>query len=102
MERAVTLHRGAALEATGAGLGQVMGFNFKAWGHGDVWGFVRAMASSEREQVAAMLAFIKSAGLLQHLQDKRWDRLAGYNGPSYADNAYDTGMAEAYARRGGK
>ena len=103
LEDAVALVPGAALEATSWGLGQIMGFNYAACGFGDVWGFVRAMASSEREQVSAMLAFLRSRGLLQHLKEKRWDRLAaGYNGPSYKDNAYDDRLAKAYARRGGK
>lgn len=103
LERAVALVPGAALEATSWGLGQIMGFNYAACGFADVWSFVLAMASGERAQVSAMLAFLDSEGLLRHLKDKRWDRLAaGYNGPSYRDNAYDTRLASAYARRGGK
>lgn len=100
---AVALVPGAALEATSWGLGQIMGFNYSACGFPDVWSFVRAMAAGERDQLAAMLAFLQSQGLLKHLKDKRWDRLAaGYNGPSYRDNAYDERLAKAYARRGGK
>lgn len=103
LEKAVALVPGAALQATSWGLGQVMGFNFAACGFTDVWSFVVAMGSGERAQVSAMLAFLKSKGLLQHLKDKRWDRLAaGYNGPSYKDFDYDGRLARAYARRGGK
>ncbi|PVM90649.1 N-acetylmuramidase domain-containing protein [Caulobacter endophyticus] len=100
---AVALVPGAALEATSWGLGQIMGFNYAACGFPDVWTFVRAMAASERDQLVAMLSFLQSEGLLKHLKEKRWDRLAaGYNGPSYRDNAYDERLAKAYARRGGK
>jgi hypothetical protein len=103
LAQAVALVPGAALEATSFGLGQIMGFNYAACGFADVWSFVRAMAAGEREQLAAMLAFLQSQGLIKHLKDKRWDRLAaGYNGPSYRDNAYDERLAKAYARRGGR
>lgn len=103
LEDAVALVPGAALQATSWGLGQIMGFNHAACGFDDVWSFALAMASGERAQVAAMLAFLESEGLLRHLKDKRWDRLAaGYNGPSYRDFDYDGRLAKAYARRGGK
>lgn len=103
LEDAVALVPGAALQSTSWGLGQIMGFNYAACGFPDVWSFVLAMASGERAQVAAMLAFLEAEGLLRHMKDKRWDRLAaGYNGPSYRDNAYDTRLASAFARRGGK
>ncbi len=102
LEDAVALVPGAALEATSWGLGQIMGFNYAACGFGDVWGFVRAMASGEAEQVTAILAFLKSEGLLVHLQSKRWDRLAaGYNGAANVEE-YAGRLAKAYAARGGR
>ena len=102
LQAAVALVPSAALEATSWGLGQIMGFNFAACGFGAVWGFVRAMASGEAEQVSAILAFLKSEGLLIHLQNKRWDRLAlGYNGAANVDD-YAGRLAKAYARRGGR
>lgn len=102
LEDAVALVPGAALESTSWGLGQIMGFNATACGFGDVWGFVRAMASGEAEQLRAVLAFLRSQGLLKHLQDKRWDRLAaGYNGPGKVDD-YAGKLAAAYARRDGR
>lgn len=102
LEDAVALVPSAALESTSWGLGQIMGFNARACGFGDVWGFVRAMASGEAEQLRAVLAFLRSEGLLAHLQAKRWDRLAaGYNGPGKVDD-YAGKLAKAYARRGGR
>lgn len=102
LEDAVALVPGAALEATSWGLGQLMGFNYAACGFGDVWGFARAMASGESEQVAAMLAFLRSEGLLRHLQAKRWDLLAAaYNGSAAVDE-YAGKLARAYARRAGR
>jgi len=99
LEDAVALVPGAALESTSWGIGQIMGFNYRACGFGDVWGFVRAMASGEAEQISAILAFLRSEGLLVHLQNKRWDRLAaGYNGEANVE-AYAAKLAKAYARR---
>ena len=53
----------------------------------------------------AFVNFIKANKLDGTLRAKNWAAFArGYNGPGYAQNAYDKKMAEAYARwktRGG-
>jgi hypothetical protein len=46
-----------------------------------------------------MANFIKSAGLLDNLQEKDWAGFArGYNGPGYAKNSYDVKLELAYMK----
>lgn len=46
-----------------------------------------------------MAAFIKSAGLQDELMSRNWAGFAkGYNGPAYAQNAYDVKLAQAYEK----
>ncbi len=100
---AVGLDPGAAFEATSWGLAQMMGFNARAAGFGDVWAFVRAMCSGERAQVEAMVRWLKAEGLVARLQQKDWAGFArAYNGPGYAKNQYDVKLAAAYRAEGGR
>ena len=94
---ACTLDRAAAMKSASWGLGQVMGFNHKAAGYGDVESFVRDMHLSEGKQLMAMFNFIKTNGLDRALIRKDWATFArGYNGESYRENAYDEKLADAY------
>jgi peptidoglycan hydrolase-like protein with peptidoglycan-binding domain len=94
---ACTLDRAAAMKSASWGLGQVMGFNHKAAGYGDVEAFVRDMHLSEGKQLMAMFNFIKTNGLDRALIRKDWATFArGYNGESYRANAYDEKLADAY------
>ena len=94
---ACTLDRIAAMKSASWGLGQVMGFNHKAAGYGDVETFVRDMHLSEGKQLMAMFNFIKTNGLDRALISKDWATFArGYNGESYRENAYDEKLADAY------
>jgi hypothetical protein len=46
-----------------------------------------------------MANFIKSAGLIDEIQNKDWAGFAKkYNGPAYAQNQYDVKLASAYER----
>ena len=72
-----------ALQAASWGIGQVMGFNFKLAGFGDVGAMVAAMCEGEDEQLAAMATFIEQRGLGVPLRHHRWTEFArGYNGPA--------------------
>lgn len=94
---ACMLDRAAAMKSASWGLGQVMGFNHKAAGYGDVEAFVRDMHLSEGKQLMAMFNFIKTNGLDRALIRKDWATFArGYNGESYRENAYDEKLADAY------
>ena len=57
---AKSLDEECAMMATSWGMGQCMGFNYKACGYPSVKAFVNAMYESERNQLMAMCNFIKS------------------------------------------
>ena len=102
MLAACALAPSEALQSASWGLGQVMGFNYRVCGYGDVWAFVTAMALGEGAQLGAMLAFIKSNGLIPVLQRKDWKAFARtYNGEGQVP-LYARLLAEAYAKRGGR
>ena len=97
--RAIALNRRAALESTSWGLGQVMGFNAVDAGFSDVEAMVTAVCASEDAQFAAMMGFIRTHGLVKHLQKSDWSHFArSYNGPSFKRNNYDKKLARAWER----
>jgi hypothetical protein len=99
LEDAIALDREAALASTSWGAFQIMGSNHRICGYDTVEGFVAAMCAGERAHLDAFCAFIRSAGLVRRLQDHDWAGFAEhYNGPGYAQNHYDSKLAEAYAR----
>ena len=56
------------------------------------------MQGGKAAQLRAFLAFVKSEGLVDALQERDWVRFAKrYNGADYRRNRYDTGLAAAYA-----
>jgi hypothetical protein len=99
LEKAKALNAEAALKSASWGLPQIIGENFEVSGYSDVFSFVKDMHESEGKQIKAMANFIKGNGLNKALKDRDWAAFAkGYNGPSYKQNAYDTKLANAYAR----
>ncbi len=104
LERARRIAEGPALASASWGLFQILGLHAKSLGYGDVKTFVDAMGRNEAEQLKAFGAFIKvnshkGRRLVDWLRDHAWDRFAaGYNGPSYLKNQYDTRLAQAYAK----
>ena len=87
-----------ALLSCSYGLGQIMGFNYRACGYTSVQDFVEDMKISEGQQLLAFCNFIKSnSKLLKAIQTKDWVTFAyNYNGPEYAKNNYDTKLKKAY------
>ena len=103
LQKAMAFDRKAALLGTSYGRFQIMGFNFKASGFGSVEAMVKAMFTSEQRHLEAFTQFLKSSGLDKPLQKKQWATFArGYNGSDYASNHYDTKLAAAYTKYGGK
>jgi len=103
IQRACEIDEHAALMSTSWGLGQVMGSNFRMAGCKSVEDMVDEAMASEANQLRHMGEFIRSANLVRPLKFKDWAAFAkGYNGPGYAKNAYDTKLAEAYARLSAK
>ncbi len=99
LEQALALDREAALHSASWGIGQVMGFNAESAGHSDVEAMVAAMMISENDQLLAMSNMIIRNGLHRALQAHNWPAFArGYNGPNFAENQYDTKLADAYQK----
>jgi hypothetical protein len=99
LARAIGLDRLGALRSASWGLGQVMGFNHRVAGYGDVESMVEAMLESEDAQLLAMARFVDAEGLSSALRSHHWAAFArGYNGPDFARNQYDARLAAAYAR----
>lgn len=91
LARAIELDREAALESASWGLGQIMGMNYQAAGFNSVEAMVAAMCDTEDAQLLAFASFLKASKLDTALKIHDWTSLArGYNGPSYAQNQYDT------------
>ena len=89
---ALKLNPIAAMMSTSWGLGQVMGFNFKAAGYSSVENFVKDMHVSEERQSLAMVRLIMSSpSMKKALINKDWTTLVKlYNG---------TGQVEYYSRQ---
>jgi len=93
----------AAVMSASWGMFQVLGENAKSCGWKTLEQFVTDMFYSEGQHMRAFLGFCKANRLTRYLVSKSWASFAsGYNGASYADNAYDTKMASAYALYSGK
>lgn len=103
LAQAVALDRDAALQSASWGRFQIMGFNYRACGFATVQAFINAMHAGEGPQLDAFVAYVKHRGLADELQRRDWAGFAsGYNGPGYAANKYDTKLAAAWKRHGGK
>ncbi len=98
LDAAIKYDREAALKAASYGAFQILGENHKQAGFDTVQGFVNAMFKSEREQLIAVCKFIKNSKILSNaLRNLNWAAFAkAYNGPAYAQNAYDKKLATAY------
>jgi hypothetical protein len=99
-EDARQLDPDAANKACSWGTFQILGQNHKACGFESSQAFVDAMWNGgAAAHLDAFVAFIKANNLDGALRNKQWATFArGYNGPAYAQNAYDKKMASAYAR----
>lgn len=103
LDRACAINRQAALESTSWGVGQVMGAHWKALGFASVNALQLEAISGLEGQARLMMRYVRVFGLLDELRDGRWTAFArGYNGPAYRKNSYDTRMADAAARIGGR
>ncbi|MCU0429199.1 MAG: DUF5675 family protein [Cytophagaceae bacterium] len=100
MEKAMLIDKETAWQAASWGLFQILGENFKAAGFTSIEDFVKAHELSEKEQLNAFIAFIKSQNLLGYLKAYQWrDFARRYNGPGYEANQYHIKLEEAYAKQ---
>lgn len=99
LDDAAKFHRDSALESASWGIGQVMGFHWKALGYSSLQAFINAMYRDEAGQLDAMCRYIKTNGLINALKNKDWKAFArGYNGAAYTKNSYDVKLANAYKK----
>ena len=86
-----------AYESASWGLGQVMGFHWKALGYDSVYDFVALMRRSEDDQLEAMARYIERFGLVEPLRRADWPEFARrYNGKNYKENNYDKRLQDAH------
>lgn len=103
LEKASKLHLYAALESASWGLFQIMGYWWRKLGYLGIKQFVDRMNENEREHLNAFIRYVKVNHQVNYLRDRQWDKFAfHYNGSSYAENHYDTKLAKAYKKFGGK
>jgi hypothetical protein len=99
LRKAMEIDETAALKACSWGLGQILGENHKAAEYATVQEMVTDFTLDEDNHLEAMVRFIKSKGLDKHLRAHNWAAFAkGYNGAGYKANAYDTKLANAFAK----
>lgn len=103
LAKAAALDREAALQSASWGRFQVMGFNWESLNYPSLQAFINAMYRSEADHLDAFLRFVKVNGLIDELRNHRWTAFArGYNGSEYWKNSYDSKMAAAFKKHGGK
>lgn len=99
LNAAAQYHRASALESASWGIGQVMGYHWKALGYASLQAFINAMYKDEASQLEAMCRYIQVNGLVNALKNKDWKAFArGYNGIAFAKNSYDIKLANAYKK----
>lgn len=88
-----------AHQAASWGLFQIMGFNHAACGYSSAEAMADALKTSVAENVRAFCHFIKASGWAEYLAARDWAGFARrYNGPGYAQNAYDRKLRAAWER----
>lgn len=91
----------AAVKACSWGKFQVLGSNHNGWP--EPLSFARAMQRSEENHLKSFESYCTENNLMAHVKSKNWARFAaGYNGANYQEFNYDTKIATAYAKYGGK
>jgi hypothetical protein len=97
LNKAVSIHKVAALESASWSSFQIMGFNYKMCGYNNVFEFVLAMETSAESQLIAVLGYCKGAGMIPGMLRKDFvDMALRYNGSAYRDYKYDEQLQTAY------
>lgn len=99
LDRAMKIHREAALESASWGVFQIMGFNYKLCGCETVDEFVTKMKESPVAQLLLWCEYLRLTGMAKCLQFKKWGLFAlRYNGSAYRENRYDEKLKRAYLK----
>ena len=97
LHEAFALAPAAAVQSCSWGMFQVMGESYKNVGLQDLEHFVKDMFYSEAQHLRAFLGFCRHNNLVRHLKNRNWTAFArAYNGPKYAEHAYDVKMRNYY------
>ena len=97
LELAKEIDEECALKSASWGMFQIMGFNHHLCGCKDVFEFVHKMSESHEKQLELMYYFMNNSGCLSNLKEKDWAGFSRkYNGPGYAQKAYDQKLRNAY------
>lgn len=97
LELAKEIDEECALKSASWGMFQIMGFNHHLCGCKDVYDFVHKVSESHANQLELMYHFMYNSDCLKELKAKDWAGFAKkYNGPGYAQNAYDQKLRNAY------
>lgn len=98
LEKAIDIHKAAALKSASWGMFQVMGFNYH-YSHPNINAFIEDMNISEEKHLEIFIAFIKKKRLIRALKSKDWKTFARtYNGAGYKKNRYDDKLESAYIK----
>lgn len=98
LDAAIKYDREAALKSASFGAFQILGENHVQAGFATVQAFVNAHFKAERYHLLAVCKFIKNSKILSTaIRNLDWAAFArGYNGPAYAQNAYDRKLEQAF------
>jgi hypothetical protein len=97
--KAMAIDETAALKAASWGLGQILGENHAMVGYDTPQEMVRAFMEDEEHHLAAIVEFLKSAGIDDDLHRHDWTAVARvYNGPRHAEHDYAGRMKKAFAK----
>lgn len=96
------INHDAAYESCSWGLGQVMGYHWKAFGYSGVMDLVTKARKGIDGQIELMMRYCVINDLIDELQRGDFTAFArAYNGPGYAANNYDGKMRDAAEKFGG-
>lgn len=101
IEKAALINADEAYQSASYGVGQVMGYHWKALGFESLQALLDTMFAGVEGQIDVMLRYCRVNHLIDDLRDGRWLSLArGYNGPKYAQS-YAAKLQQAAAKFGG-
>ncbi len=100
LAKAVKIDRDSALESCSWGLFQIMGFHWKALGYPSLQSFINDAYKSESKHLDMFVKFIiANPRIHKAIKEQDWISFAaGYNGPAYKKNNYDTKLEREYAK----
>ena len=99
LQKAIAVHKDAALQSASYGLFQIMGSNYRLAGKNSAQELVDSFTANEGEHLKGFVSFVTNNPILRSaLAANDWATFAkGYNGAGYLANQYDTKLAHAFS-----